>query len=70
VRKEKSKRRSAFLWLGLVGFLLMVPPFLPMALLSEKPILYSSIALAYALIFGSIIWMISNAMESKRKRND
>ncbi len=68
--KGKCWKNGALLWLGLVGFLLIVPPFLPMALLSGRPWFYSSIAMGYALLFGTVIWMFWNAIERRERRDE
>lgn len=46
-------------WLVIVGFLLILPPGLPVALSTETPLLYGFIAVCFALVAGSLVWLIT-----------
>ena len=57
--KNSRKWENFRMWLIIVIFLLVFPPGLPLALLTDNPIIGGCIAVGFATIFGSLVWLIS-----------
>jgi hypothetical protein len=46
-------------WLAVVGLLLILPPGLPAAFSTDRPLLWGLVAVAFAVIGGSVVWLVS-----------
>jgi len=67
--KKSGKWENLRMWLIIVLFLLVFPPGLPLALATDKPFIGGCIAVGFALVAGSVVWLISlNAIEDEKER--